>query len=123
VGEHARREDRYGRKQQGEGRCPMKTLIKITFVLASLALVACDKPQDAKPTDPATPATTAQATTATNTATNTPGAAQAKAGEPVTIADSDLVTPADYESAAETTITAKNYKTEIASLEAELNKE
>jgi len=101
----------------------MKNVIGTAVIVAGLALVACDKPQDAKPNDPATPATTAQATTATNTLTNTPTTAQAKAGEPVTIADSDLVTPADYESAAETAITSKNYKTEIASLEAELNKE
>ena len=100
----------------------MKLMIKTAIVLASLGLFACDKPQDSKPTDPATPTATAPATPTanTNTPTNTTGANPANG---VAIADSDLVTPADYESAAETAITPKNYKTEIASLEAEINKE
>jgi hypothetical protein len=97
----------------------MKNAIKAAIVLASLSVFACDKPQeDAKP---AVPAPTATATTATNTNTNTTAAAQPNAA-PVTIADTDLATPADYEAEAEKTITSKNYKTEMASLEAEMNK-
>jgi hypothetical protein len=97
----------------------MKNMIRTAIVMAPLALFACDKPQDAKPTDPATPAATAPAANATTTTTN----AQAKGGEPVTITDTDLATPADFETAVQTEITAKNYKTEIASLEAEINKQ
>jgi hypothetical protein len=105
----------------------MKTTINIAIVLASLALFACDKPEDAKPTEPATPAATAPApnTLTPNTPTNTATTAgtQAKAGDGVTIADTDLVTSADYEAEAEKAITNKNYKTEITSLEAEIGKQ
>jgi hypothetical protein len=41
----------------------------------------------------------------------------------VTIADSDLSTPADFEEAAEKAITGKSYKAELASLEKDLAKE
>lgn len=102
----------------------MKLAFGTAIAIASLALIACDKPQDAKPTEPATPAPNAPAATAANTGTGTTtGATQAKTAEPVTIADSDLVTPADFEATEETAITAKNYKTEIAALEAEMSKE
>jgi hypothetical protein len=100
----------------------MKNMAKIAMTMASLALVACDKPQDSTAS---TPAASAAPNTATNAApnTNTTGATQAKAPQPVTIADTDLVSPADYEPEAETAITSKNYKAEIATLEAEMSKE
>jgi len=101
----------------------MKTMIRTAIVMAPLALFACDKPQDAKPNDPASPAATAPAATPTANATTTTTNAQAKGGDPVTITDTDLATPADFETAVQTEITAKNYKTEIASLEAEINKQ
>jgi hypothetical protein len=100
----------------------MKIIFKTAILMAALGLSACDKPEDAKPATPAAPAATAPAATAANTPTNAVGA-QGKGSDTVAIADSDLVTPADYESAEETAITPKNYKTEIASLEAEINKE
>jgi hypothetical protein len=99
----------------------MKTLVKTAIAIAALALVACDTPQDAKPTPPPTPAANAPtASPATNTPTTT-GAPQTGVGvTSVTIPDSDLASPADYEAQVETTITSKNYKTAISSLEAEI---
>jgi hypothetical protein len=100
----------------------MKLPIKTAIVLASFALGACDNPQDAKPTPPAPATTTAPATpAATNLPTTTAGPQGAAAGT-VTIADSDLATPADFEAQEELAITSKNYKSEIASLEAEIGK-
>lgn len=78
-----------------------------------LALAACDKPAtpETKPDDPA--------------AKNAPVTATATATAPATptIADTDLATPADFEAAAEQAITAKNYKTELATLETDISKE
>jgi hypothetical protein len=101
----------------------MNGLMKAVLIAGALAIVACDKPQDQKPADPAaTPATTAtapNANTNANTATNPVATAQPA----TTIADTDLVSPADYESEEETAITAKNYKAEISSIETEMAKE
>jgi len=91
----------------------------ILTAVCLLALAACDKPAstDAKPEEKNAPTTT-NATTgaaATTTATATP--------VPVTINDSDLSTPADFEESAEKAITTKNYKTELSTLETEIAKE
>lgn len=96
----------------------MNGLMKTAMLAAALAIVACDKPQDAKPADPAT-------TTATNAAPNSAATAPlpATTAAPTTIADTDLSSPADFEPEAESTITAKNYKAEIATIETEMSKE
>jgi hypothetical protein len=86
------------------------------LLAATLFVMACDKPAEQKPDDPASKnATTTGAQSAQTAATPTPA--------PVTIADSDLATPADFEEAAEKSITKASYKTELASLETELGKE
>ena len=94
----------------------------ILTAVCLLALVACDKPAstETKPEDKNAPTTTnavtdAAAATAATTAT--------PAATPVTINDSDLSTPADFEESAEKASTAKNYKTELSTLEAEVAKE
>ena len=97
----------------------MKTLTTIAIVAAAVTLFACDKPEERKAAqDP-----TANATTTTTAANpSPPSAAQPKPDE-APIADSDLATPADFETEAETAITKKNYKPEIALLETEMSKE
>ena len=97
----------------------MKNVILTAVCL--LALAACDKPAstETKPEDKNAPTTT-NATTgaaATTPTTATPAAT------PVTINDSDVSTPADFEESAEKAITAKNYKTELSTLETEIAKE
>lgn len=96
----------------------MKSVILTAVCL--LALAACDKPAstDAKPEDKNAPTTTNATTTSTAAVTTTTPAAA-----PVTIADSDLSTPADFEETAEKAITAKNYKAELTTLEADIAKE
>ncbi len=91
----------------------MKRFIITAIAISALAL-ACDKSNEPKPDDPAAKNGTTGAT-ATATATQAPA--------PVTIAESDLATPADFEEAAEKAITAKNYKAEIATLEKDIEKE
>lgn len=88
--------------------------------LCLVALAACDKPS----TEPKTDDTAAKNATNTTNAT-APAATTASPAQPttVTIDDSDLATPADFEETAEKAITAKNYKAELASLEAEVAKE
>ena len=82
------------------------------LALAALTLVACDqKPADPKPGDPSSKNAPAASDSA-------PAAAQ-----PVTIADGDLSTPADFEETAEKAITKANYKTELATLETDIAKE
>jgi hypothetical protein len=97
----------------------MRHLTMLAIAATCLGLVACDNKQtDQKQTDPAA--------TAAATAANTITAATATAAPtptPVTIADTDIVTPADLEEDAEKAITKKNYKTELASLESEMSKE
>ncbi|HSO32936.1 MAG TPA: hypothetical protein VLT33_10470 [Labilithrix sp.] len=90
-----------------------------SFVLTAallFALTGCDKPTSTEPKvdDPAAKNTTT---------TNAPTTAATAAAQPVTIDDSALSTPADFEEAAEKTITAKTYKADLASLEADLAKE
>lgn len=94
----------------------MSKLGQRTFgVLAAsfFALAACDnKPADTKPEEP----------TAKNSTTN----ATQPAADPVvtpTFADSDLVTPSDFQETADKTISKANYKTELASLETAVSKD
>ena len=92
---------------------------RVMMILAAgaFALLACENKETKKEEDPAAKNTTTNATTTapTTTPTTTP--------QPVTIADSDLSTPADFEEAAETSITKANYKKELASLETDIAKE
>jgi len=85
------------------------------------ALVACDKPAatESKVDDPAKNTTTTNGTTTAATPTVAP------APMPVAVAvdDSILSTPADFEESAEKAITAKTYKAELATLEADLAKD
>ena len=92
----------------------------ILTAVCLLALAACDKAAstDTKPEDKNAPTTT-NATTGAAAATTT----AMPAAVPVTINDSDLSTPADFEESAEKAITAKNYKTELSTLETEIAKE
>jgi hypothetical protein len=100
----------------------------MTAAVSLLALAACDKPAtETKSDDPSaknittttqgTAATTAVPTAATATATATAQPAVAM------ISDSDLSTPADFEEVAEKAITAKSYKAELQTLEADLAKD
>jgi hypothetical protein len=94
----------------------MKTMLA-TLMMACAALVACDKADEKKP-EAETPAP------ATATPANTAATPQATAATPtVDIAEADLVTAADMEDDAEKTITKKNFKSELASLEAEIAKD
>jgi hypothetical protein len=89
--------------------------MKRTMILAAaiFALAACDeKKTETKPEEGKTPTTT-----------NATAAAPAATPQPVTIADGDLSTPADFEETAEKAISKTNYKTELASLEADIAKE
>ena len=93
------------------------TIIAIT--LSAFALLACDK----EPTvDSAKPDA---AVTQTSTGLNNPsvGTTPIVAAPIVVLSDSDLVTAADFEEEAEKSITSKNYKAELASLEVELTKD
>lgn len=99
----------------------MNRYILTAVCLSALAVAACDKPTTETKTEEksstsvtagsATGATTAATTTTTTTTTT------------VTIQDSDLATPADFEETAEKAITPKNYKAELATLEADIAKE
>ena len=95
----------------------MKSVILTAVCL--LALAACDKPAstETKPDDKS-PTTTTNATTTAAAVATTPPAAT-----PVAISDSDLSTPADFEESAAKAITAKNYKAELTTLEADIAKE
>jgi hypothetical protein len=94
----------------------VKRAIVTTTVLCTLAVfgLGCDKPADPK-TDPAATSATV-ATTATPTAATATATAEA-------IAEADLATPADFEEETEKSITPKNYKAELATLETDINKE
>lgn len=89
----------------------MKSMNVMTLCAAVLVcgLSACDKSSSSSSTE------TATATSAT--------ASAAAVQTPVTISDTDLVTPADMEPQAESTITSANYKAQLASLETEMSKE
>lgn len=85
----------------------------IMTAMCLFALAACDKKDEAKPEDPS----------AKNGTTTTNATAAATAATPVTIADSDLSTPADFEDVAEKSITSKNYKQELSTIESDIAKE
>jgi hypothetical protein len=87
----------------------------ILTCLCLAALAACDKPADPKPADPS-PKQNTPADTATAPAPTTASTASS-------LDDKDLVTPADFEEAAEKSIDAKNYKAEYATLEQQITKE
>ena len=94
----------------------MKNLIVTALCL--VALSACDKPADGtKPEDKNTTSTTNASATAATTA------AVPVVAAPVTIADGDLSTPADFEESAEKAITAKTYKADLTALEADVAKD
>lgn len=99
----------------------MNRAILTALAVCTLALAACDKPQttDPKSDDPASKNATTTGATATVAATTTAPAPAAA----VAIADTDLSTPADFEEAAEKSITAKTYKADLAALETEIGKE
>jgi hypothetical protein len=83
---------------------------------ALLTLAACEeKKPEVKPEEPASKSATTTNAAATATAT--------AAATPVTINDSDLSTPADFEESAEKAITKANYKTELSSIEADIAKD
>ena len=82
------------------------------FLATSIAMVACkgqDVPTETKAETPAALGPEAKNVTTTAAA--------------VTIADTDLLTPADFEETAEKAITKANYKSELASLETDIAKE
>lgn len=102
----------------------MKTTTKLWTLgaIAGFALLtaACDnKPAETKPEDPA--AKNGATTASTTTANAAPTAAPTPVA--VTIADTDLSTPADFEESAEKQITPKNYKAELTTLEKEMEKD
>jgi hypothetical protein len=91
----------------------MKKLLCLAF---PLFLFACEEKKDQAPQ------TNTQSTSTSTAATKEEPKPEVKPAE-IVIADGDLSTPADFEAAAETAITVKNYKTELAAIEADLNKE
>jgi hypothetical protein len=92
----------------------MKLALLASTLVCVLAL-GCDKPAETKDTAK-NAATTTNASATVAATTVTPPA-------PVTIADTDLSTPADFEEAAEKAITAKTYKAELATLEKDISTE
>jgi hypothetical protein len=92
-----------------------EAIIVLASALAVLSASACDdkKAADQKTEEPA----------AKNTTTNATAAPTANATATAAIDDADLATPADFEESATTAITKANYKTELATLEADLSKE
>ena len=93
----------------------MKRLIMIGAAL--FALAACDdKKPETKPEDPSV-----KNATTTTTASVAPTTTAAAA--PMTINDSDISTPADFEETAEKAIDKKNYKAELSTLETDIAKE
>ncbi|MDF2694467.1 MAG: hypothetical protein K0S65_2850 [Labilithrix sp.] len=82
-----------------------------------LALAACEnKPTETKPDDTASKNATTTNATATATTVATPA-------PPPAIVDSDLSTPADFEEAAEKSISKTTYKAELAALETDIAKQ
>ena len=86
---------------------------------ALLALAACDdkKPEDKKDDPSVKNATTTTTATASVAATTTAAPAA------VSINDSDISTPADFEESAEKAIDKKNYKAELTTLEGDIAKD
>lgn len=99
----------------------MKNLVLTATML--LALAACDKPAETKDGPKPDDKNATTTTNATAAAAATTAATPTPAATPVTIADGDLSTPADFEVTAEKAITAKNYKAELTTLEADVAKE
>ena len=94
----------------------------ILALVAPLLVLACDKP--AGDTAPgADPSKQQPVTTAANTATPANATPNALPSTAAPIVEGDIVTAADFEDEAEKSITSKNYKTELSSLEAEVQKE
>jgi hypothetical protein len=94
----------------------MNRVITLAGCLALFALAACDdKKPETKPEDPSVK--NATTTTASVAATTTAAPAA------VSINDSDLSTPADFEDSAEKSISKANYKAELATLEGDIAKE
>ena len=92
----------------------MNRVISMLGCVALLALAACDdKKPETKPEDPAVK----------NATTTTTATASAPTPAAVTINDSDLSTPADFEESAEKSITKANYKAELATLEGDIAKD
>ncbi len=98
----------------------MNRTLMTAIVIGSFGLLACEqnKTPDPSATNTGTTKTPTEQTAAATANPVTPPAPQA-----VAIADTDLSTPADFEEEAEKAITAKNYKTELASIEADVAKE
>ena len=107
----------------------MKTILTAT-IFATALLFGCDKGEGEKKPEP----DPSVAATAANTTTQAPANAVPGAGDTNTataaprpaldtISEADLSTPADFEEEADKTIDAKNYKTELASLDTEIGKE
>ena len=97
----------------------------IIGLAAPLLILACDKPAgDAAPSaDPAKQPATTAANTATPENANPSPNPNAQPSTVTPIAEGDIVTAADFEDEAEKSITSKNYKAELSSLEAEVQKE
>jgi hypothetical protein len=75
----------------------MKRAMMVMLLATTAALAGCnDKPQGTSP---------------------------APSGEAVSVKDDELVTPADFDTEAEKSITPTNYKSELDGLEKELNSE
>ena len=97
----------------------MNRVITLAGCLALFALAACDdKKPDAKPEDPSVKNATTSASASANVAATTTAAPAA-----VSINDSDLSTPADFEESAEKSITKATYKAELATLEGDIAKD
>lgn len=97
-----------------------RSMFSLAFLAAALlAFAACDdkKTDTTKQDDPSTK--NASGVTTTTTANTVATAAP----QPVTIDDKDLATPADFEEAAEKSITKANYKTQLSTLESDIAKE
>ena len=97
----------------------MKRVITLAGCLALFALAACeDKKPETKPEDPSV-----KNATTTTTATASVAATTTAAPAAVSINDSDLSTPADFEDSAEKSISKANYKAELATLEGDIAKD
>lgn len=88
---------------------------RVSILVVLLALAACEEKKAETKPEEKTPTTTG-ASTALPTATTAQPVA-------VTINESDLSTPADFEETAEKAITKTSYKTELASIEADIAKD
>lgn len=98
----------------------MNRYVMTAVCLSALAAAACDKPAT---TETKTEETKGSTSITAGSATGTAATPTTTTPTTVTIDDSDLATPADFEETAEKAITAKNYKAELASLETDVNKE